>query len=76
MIPSPDRDLGEMVLAAVVKKTGSEVAEHDLQEFCKKELAGYKCPKKIIFVSSLPRNNMGKILKKDVKRMIMTPSLY
>ena len=69
MIPSPDRDFGEMVVAAVVKKTGSEVDENDLKEFCKKDLAGYKCPKKIIFLSSLPRNNMGKILKEEIKNM-------
>lgn len=69
VIPSPDRDLGEMVVAAVVKKTGSEVNEHDLKEFCKKDLASYKCPKKIIFLNSLPRNNMGKILKEEIKKM-------
>jgi malonyl-CoA/methylmalonyl-CoA synthetase len=76
VIPSPDRDLGEMVVAAVVKKTGSEVDEHDLKEFCKKDLAGYKCPKKIIFLSSLPRNNMGKILKEEIKKMTTGGQIY
>jgi malonyl-CoA/methylmalonyl-CoA synthetase len=74
VISSPDKDLGEMVVAAVVKKTGSEVDEHDLKEFCKKDLAAYKCPKKIIFLTSLPRNNMGKILKEEIKKM-SAPSL-
>jgi acyl-CoA synthetase (AMP-forming)/AMP-acid ligase II len=34
-----------------------------LIDFCKTRLAGYKCPKKILFRSALPRNSMGKLQK-------------
>lgn len=59
-----DRDFGECVTAVVVTKEGLEIDEQELQAFCKNELASYKCPKKVIFVSELPRNTMGKIMKR------------
>jgi malonyl-CoA/methylmalonyl-CoA synthetase len=61
----PDEDFGEKVVAAVTldEDCTQKPSEADLIVFCKKSLAGYKCPKEIFFLEELPRNAMGKIQK-------------
>lgn len=56
-------DLGEQVVAAVVLKGGASITAKELIAFCKERLAGYKCPQKIIFRPTLPRNALGKLQK-------------
>ena len=64
VIGVPHQDLGEAVVAVVVKnKTSAEITAQILIEKTKKELAGYKVPKQIIFVDALPRNTMSKVQK-------------
>ena len=58
-----DDDLGEKVVAVVVKKEESEITEQDLIVTLKNDIAGFKVPKKIIFIEELPRNAMGKVQK-------------
>ena len=48
-------------------KPGEEVTEEGVIEFCRGRLAKYKIPKKVAFVSELPRTATGKILKKELK---------
>jgi len=62
-----DEKWGEKVVAAVVKKAGSDVSVEEIQKYCKKHLHDWKCPKKFVFVEELPRNTMGKVLKEEVK---------
>ena len=57
----------ESVVAAVVTKSGADVAEADLIAHCRAGLAGYKTPKQIFFVDSLPKNPSGKLLKRDLR---------
>ncbi len=57
----------EKVVACVVVKAGVEQNEEAIIAFCKTRLAGYKCPKNIIFYDSLPRNGAGKILKRPLR---------
>ena len=64
-----DEKWGEKIVAAVVKKTGSDVHAASIQAMCKKHLHDWKCPKKVIFVKELPRNTMGKVLKEEVKKL-------
>jgi long-chain acyl-CoA synthetase len=47
----------------VVTKPGMSVAERDLVEHCRARLAGYKKPRSIRFVASLPRSHYGKVLR-------------
>ncbi|MEE9417922.1 MAG: class I adenylate-forming enzyme family protein [Desulfatiglandaceae bacterium] len=65
----PDPTWGEKVVAAVVKTGNSPVKTDDIQEYCKENLQKWKCPKEIIFVEELPKNRMGKVLKKEVKEL-------
>lgn len=64
-----DDKWGEKVVAAVVRKAGSDVKADEIQTICKKHLHDWKCPKEIYFVKELPRNTMGKVLKEEVKEL-------
>ena len=58
-----DDDLGEKVVAIVVREEKSKTNEDDLIRALKSNIAGFKVPKKIFFVEELPRNTMGKVQK-------------
>ena len=64
-IPHPTR--GEQVKVFVVLKPGETASEAELLEFCKSKLAKYKWPTLIEFRDELPKTNVGKILKKDLR---------
>ncbi|CAG9171144.1 Long-chain-fatty-acid--CoA ligase [Cupriavidus laharis] len=63
VIGIPSAEWGETVHAAVVVKTGQQVAAEELISHCKTLIAGYKCPRSVSFVESLPLSGAGKILK-------------
>jgi acyl-CoA synthetase (AMP-forming)/AMP-acid ligase II len=63
VIGLPDAEWGEAVTAFVVAKPGMAVTERDLVEHCRARLAGYKKPRAIRFVASLPRSHYGKVLR-------------
>lgn len=67
VIGVPDEDWGESVKAFVVLKEGKKVSEEEIIDFCKKNLASYKKPKSVEFLDSLPRNPVGKVLKKELR---------
>jgi fatty-acyl-CoA synthase len=62
VIGIPDDKWGELVTGLVVTD-GSELTAEDLITHCRQHLAGYKCPKRIEFVESLPRTATGKLQK-------------
>jgi malonyl-CoA/methylmalonyl-CoA synthetase len=63
VIGVPDADLGEAVTALVVAATGHKLTEASIIASLKAEIAGFKVPKRVHFVSDLPRNAMGKVQK-------------
>jgi long-chain acyl-CoA synthetase len=62
----PDERSGEIVRLFVVKKDET-LTEDELKTFCKENLTGYKVPKSYIFREDLPKSNVGKILRKDLR---------
>lgn len=62
----PDEHAGEAVKLFVVKKDAA-LTEKELSEFCKEHLTGYKKPKYIEFRSDLPKTNVGKILRRELR---------
>ena len=69
VIPEYHRTHGEVPKAVVVLKEGHEMTARELVEHCKPHLANFKIPKKVEFVSELPKTAAGKILKRAlVKR--------
>jgi len=68
VIGLPDDQWGEVVVAVIGLKEAKIVDQEEILDFCKDKLSGYKRPEKIIIVDKLPRNSMGKILKKDLRK--------
>jgi len=65
----PHEYRGETVKAFVVLREGESMTEQEVIDFCKKELAVYKVPKIVEFVSELPRSAVGKVLRKTLREM-------
>lgn len=63
VIGTPDEKWGEAVTAFIVKKKEMTMTPEEVMRFCKERIAGYKTPKKILFVDALPMSVSGKILK-------------
>jgi len=63
----PDPKWGEAVKAFVVPKPDREIRPEEVIAFCRKHLAGYKCPKSVELLESLPRTGSGKIYKKGLR---------
>ena len=72
VIPVPDEKWGEVPKALVTLKPGAPVGANDLAEHCRKHLAGFKVPKSIEFLDSLPKGGTGKILKKVLREKYWT----
>ena len=67
VIGIPDDEFGEQVKAFVELKPGRAAEESDILEHCKSRLASYKRPRSIDIVKELPRNTMGKLLKRELR---------
>jgi long-chain acyl-CoA synthetase len=66
VIGVPDANSGEAVKLFVVKKDPN-VTEQDLMKFAAEQLTGYKKPKYIEFRTDLPKTNVGKILRRELR---------
>jgi len=73
----PSERWDEEVRAVVALKPGSAATERDLQNHCRLTLAGYKVPKRILFVplEKIPVNPSGKIMKRELRRQDLWPDL-
>ena len=67
VVGTPDPKWGEAVTAVVALVPGKAVSEEELIALCKEHIASYKKPKAIDFVDELPKNNYGKILKRELR---------
>ena len=64
----PDKKSGEAVRLYVVKKDPS-LAAADLMKFSRDKLTGYKMPREVLFRDELPKSNVGKILRRELREM-------
>ena len=69
VIGLPDEHSGEAVTAFVVKRDPGVTAE-ELRAFCKENLTGYKVPKHFVFRETLPKTNVGKVLRRALREEI------
>ncbi len=63
----PDEKTGEALRVFAVKDGTKDVDDSDIIAHCRKELTGYKVPKQIVFLSELPKSNVGKILRRELR---------
>jgi long-chain acyl-CoA synthetase len=63
----PDATYGEAVVAVIQPRAGHKLLEEDIVEHCRARLAGYKKPRRVVFVDALPRNSLGKVVKRELR---------
>ena len=68
VIGASHRKLGEIVKAYIVKDD-KHLTEAQVIQFCKEQMTSYKRPRKIIFVHDLPKSNVGKILRRELRTL-------
>jgi long-chain acyl-CoA synthetase len=62
----PDKKSGEAVRLYVVRKDDALTAD-DVIKHCREHLTGYKCPREVEFRKDLPKSNVGKILRRELR---------
>ncbi len=65
----PHEKRGETIKAFVVLKEGQKMTDREVIDYCKTKLATYKLPTVIEFAQELPKSNVGKILRKDLRKL-------
>ncbi len=73
IIGVPDPVWGERVRAVVVPRQDGAVDESELIEFCRQRLASFKKPESVVFIDELPRNALGKVLKRVLQERYAAP---
>jgi acyl-CoA synthetase (AMP-forming)/AMP-acid ligase II len=68
----PDERLGERVGAAIEPRPGSVIDRDSVIDHCRAYLAAYKVPERIVVVEQLPRNQMGKVPRPEVLRLLVS----
>ncbi|MBW1804376.1 MAG: AMP-binding protein, partial [Deltaproteobacteria bacterium] len=73
VIGIPDTEWGEVVTAVIVPKEGRQIDQQALKAYLKSNLSPFKVPKKYITVDELPKSPAGKILKRELKKQLLSP---
>ncbi|MBD9529259.1 AMP-binding protein [Paracoccus sp. PAR01] len=63
----PDPKTGEALRIYAVKLAGAELTEEQVIAHCRKEMTSYKVPRQIVFLDALPKSNVGKILRRELR---------
>ncbi|MBI5441251.1 MAG: long-chain-fatty-acid--CoA ligase [Deltaproteobacteria bacterium] len=66
VIPVPDEEFGAQPFVYCVLKENETCSPEEIMEFCRERIAGYKRPRGVAFIDSLPRNPMGKLLRRQL----------
>ncbi len=72
VIGVPDPEWGQQPIAVVVLRKEETAEPEEIMEFCRSRLAGFKRPRSVTFVDELPRNALGKVLKKELRKIYST----
>jgi len=73
VIGVPDEEWGEQPRAVVVLKPGETATPDEIIDYCRARMSGFKRPRSVIFIDQLPRNPMGKILKRLLREQYGKP---
>jgi long-chain acyl-CoA synthetase len=72
VVPAPDERSGEAVRVVIVRKDPSLTKEQVIA-YCRKELTAYKVPHIVEFWTELPKSNVGKVLRREVRAVPPKP---
>ena len=67
VVGAPSAQWGEEVVAFVVLRPGAEAPAEELDRWCRAEIAAFKTPKRYCFRAELPKSNVGKILRRELR---------
>ena len=70
VIGIPDQKYGEEIMAFVVKQPGQEFSAEELIAFAKDKMTPYKAPSDVKFIEGLPKSLVGKVLKKELRKLV------
>jgi long-chain acyl-CoA synthetase len=70
VIGLPDPHSGEAVTAYVVLREGSEASAEEIRAFARDRLSGYKVPRSVTMRDELPKTNVGKILRRELRDQV------
>jgi len=73
VVGRPHPEWGEEVVAFVVPRAGAEITPEALDQLCLDHVARFKRPREYRFVEALPKNNYGKVLKTELRRILASP---
>jgi fatty-acyl-CoA synthase len=65
----PDAKYGEVVGAFIIRKKGADLAEEDVQDFCRERIASYKKPQHVFFIDAFPMTASGKVQKYKLREV-------
>ncbi|XP_042062191.1 4-coumarate--CoA ligase-like 9 [Salvia splendens] len=68
VVPYPDEEAGEIPMAYVVRKAGSNMSAAEIMDYIEKQVAPYKKIRRLAFIDSIPKSPAGKILRRDLQR--------
>ncbi|RXH96048.1 hypothetical protein DVH24_008548 [Malus domestica] len=74
VIPYPDEDAGEIPMAYVVRKPGSNITEVLVMDFVAKQVSPYKKIRRVAFINSIPKSPAGKILRRELVNHALSSS--
>ncbi|CAH8325596.1 unnamed protein product [Eruca vesicaria subsp. sativa] len=69
VVPFPDEDAGEIPMAFIVRKPGSNLNEAQVIDFVAKQVAPYKKVRRVAFINAIPKNPAGKILRRELTKI-------
>jgi len=74
VVGQPDVEWGEVVVAFIVTAAGGGAAREALDAHCLDRIARFKRPKRYVFIQALPKNSYGKVLKRELRAMLVGSS--
>jgi len=75
LIPQKDEKLGEIPVAIVVPRAGATLSEKEMQDYLSDKMARFKVPRHVYILQQVPRSPVGKILKKELVKMLEAGTL-
>ncbi|KAL9665574.1 hypothetical protein QQ045_020995 [Rhodiola kirilowii] len=73
VIPYPDEKAGQVPMAFIVKESNSNLTASEVKKFVADQVAPYKRVRRISFVDSIPKNATGKVLRKELTKIALSP---